>query len=252
MEINVRDIFPSEYMLRHVYQEDYEKVKTIIQSVKTFAKSSHQYIYLLDYYNQKFIYTSDKLVAWCGKVCIETLQSDFRFFWEHIPEEDQKMIMEVNKIGIDFYNNLIPKERVNYTISFDFYFRNKHISRLVNHKLTPIMLAPDGHVWLALGVIEMSANKTSGNIMVQKEGKSSFYLYDYKKHSWSEELTIHLNEVEQLIITFSAQGYTVDEIANKICLSIDTTKGIKKKLFKKLGVSSIAEAITYAVNYRLI
>lgn len=42
MEINVRDIFPSEYMLRHVYQEDYEKVKTIIQSVKTFAKSSHQ------------------------------------------------------------------------------------------------------------------------------------------------------------------------------------------------------------------
>jgi len=63
---------------------------------------------------------------------------------------------------------------------------------------------------------------------------------------------VALTETERDILRLSSQGYTMDEIATMLCKSIDTIKTYKKRLFAKLEVRSIAEALSYATNYKLI
>ena len=43
----------------------------------------------------------------------------------------------------------------------------------------------------------------------------------------------------------------VNEIAEKLCKSIDSVKTYKRNLFARLKVKNIAEAISYATTYRL-
>ena len=44
----------------------------------------------------------------------------------------------------------------------------------------------------------------------------------------------------------------MNEIADRVCKSVDTIKACKRSLFVKLGVKNIAEALFHAVNYQMI
>lgn len=44
----------------------------------------------------------------------------------------------------------------------------------------------------------------------------------------------------------------MNDIADKLCKSIDTIKACKRGLFSKFGVKNIAEALSYATNYKLL
>ena len=76
--------------------------------------------------------------------------------------------------------------------------------------------------------------------------------YDLLRHKWvlKEERT--LSETERDVLWLSTQGYTMNEIADKLYKSIDTIKSCKRSLFMRLGVKNIAEALYHAVNYRLL
>ena len=63
---------------------------------------------------------------------------------------------------------------------------------------------------------------------------------------------ITLSDTERDILIFSAQGYTMNDIADKLCKSIDTIKACKRALFSKMGVRNIVGALSYAINYRLL
>ena len=61
-----------------------------------------------------------------------------------------------------------------------------------------------------------------------------------------------LTESEKSVLTLSIQGYTMSEIADKICLSLDTIKKYRKRIFEKLDVHNISEAIVAATNNKLL
>ena len=44
----------------------------------------------------------------------------------------------------------------------------------------------------------------------------------------------------------------MNDIADRMCKSVDTIKACKRSLFAKLGVKNIAEALFHAANYQLI
>lgn len=44
----------------------------------------------------------------------------------------------------------------------------------------------------------------------------------------------------------------MNDIADYLCVAIDTVKFYKRKLFQKLNVKNIAEAISFATNYKLL
>lgn len=54
------------------------------------------------------------------------------------------------------------------------------------------------------------------------------------------------------VFRYYLQGLTIPEIAKKTYLSSDTVKWHRRKLFEKLDVSNITEALAYAVTNDLI
>ena len=87
--------------------------------------------------------------------------------------------------------------------------------------------------------------------MTNKKGNKVFH-YDLKGNFWRETELVKLTGREKEILIHSTRGYTINEIANEIFVSPDTVKFHRKKLFEKLGVANISEAITYATNNKLI
>lgn len=67
-----------------------------------------------------------------------------------------------------------------------------------------------------------------------------------------EKEGIKLTDREKEVLMLSARGLTVDEIADRVHRAKDSIKSRRRAIFEKLGVSSISEAIAFAVNYKLI
>lgn len=65
---------------------------------------------------------------------------------------------------------------------------------------------------------------------------------------WHNSTPIVLTETEQNLLMMSAQGYTTEEIADRLFRSVDTMKYHCKKLFRKLGVETISEALATVMS----
>lgn len=113
-------------------------------------------------------------------------------------------------------------------------------------------LTKDGRIWLALCTVAMSSRSTPGHIVMRKSDSETYYEYSLDKHKWIVKNNVTLSGIERDVLILSAQGYTMNEIADNLCKSIDTIKACKRTLFVKLGVRNIAEALSYATNYKLI
>lgn len=61
-----------------------------------------------------------------------------------------------------------------------------------------------------------------------------------------------LKPKEKHVLLLCSQGLTMNEIAEKICRSIDTIKSYRRNLFEKIGTKNIAETITFATIYKLL
>ena len=123
---------------------------------------------------------------------------------------------------------------------------------LVNHKLTPLALTSDGRIWLALCVVSAATHSDAGHIEMHRVGSSEFFEYDIKSRRWDQRQMPTLSEGERAVLILSIQGYTMSEIADKICLSPDTIKKYRQRIFEKLDVRNISEAIVAAANNKLL
>jgi len=78
------------------------------------------------------------------------------------------------------------------------------------------------------------------------------FKYNLEGDYWKTEEKIKLSPREKEILRFSARGYTINEVAEVIFVSPDTVKFHRKKLFNKLEVNNVTEAISFATNNKLI
>src|SRR5690606_15418969 len=133
-------------------------------------------------------------------------------------------------------------ERKEYTISYDFHIRNQvGETILINQKLTPLLLTSTGKIWKAICIVSLSTERKSGNIKIYRKGKPQIYSYDLKGSFWKVNDRVKLSDREKEILQLSIKGYTISEIANTVCVSSETIKFHRRKLFKKLDVSNISE-----------
>ena len=246
------DFFISANSVYNVSEEEYERIELLLNATKAFARATHQCVYVIDYFQKGFLYVSDDIEMLCGEPVEKVQEFGYDLYLKHVPEEEVRMLLEINREGFEMANTIEPEERMQYTISYDFHLINGKKKQLINHTLTPIMMTRDGRIWLALCTIAPSTKNTPGNVVLKKAGESWYHAYSLTKHQWEVKEAVKLTEMERDILRLSSQGYTMDEIATQLCKSIDTIKTYKKRLFAKLEVRSIAEALSYATNYKLL
>lgn len=252
LNIQTGDFFSLQNSVESVNESDYAKVELIIEAAKAFERSTYQCVYIIDYFKKGFLYVSNNIARLCGGEAEKIKDFGYRFYIDYVPLEDLKMLLEINNNGFKLFNTLPVVGRRDYTISYDFHILKGKRKRLINHKLTPLILTKDGRIWLAMCTISLAAGNEPGNVIMKKPGSGKFYQYSFYDHKWEEHREIVLTDNEREVLSLSTQGYTMNDIADNICKSVDTVKACKRSIFQKMGVKNIAEALTYAQNHQLI
>lgn len=252
METKVGDFFTLANSVDNITNEDYQQVNVLVNAAKAFARSTYQCVYIIDYFKQGFAYVSDNLAYLCGQPASKIKDFGYELYIQHVPPRESAMLKEINEKGFALFNNIPHTERMDYTITYDFHIMNKNKKHLVNHKLTPLALTKDGRIWLALCTISLSARNVPGKIIMRRENSNKYYEYCLEQRKWIEKRCITLSSIEKDILRLSTQGYTMQNIADELCKSVDSIKAYKKTMFAKLEVKNIAEALFYAANYKML
>lgn len=252
MDNCINEFFIPDNEIRLSEELDYSRVDEYIRSAEAFSRSSYQSVYIIDYFRQNFLYVSPNPMFLCGMSPERVKELGYRFYLDFVPMDEQPLLLTLNKAGFAFYNDINVHERKNWYISYDFHILNNGRKILINHKLTPLALTSDGRIWLALCVVSAATHTTPGHIEMHRVGSSDYFEYSTVSRRWIKKVMPSLTDGEKSVLTLSIQGYTMSEIADKICLSPDTIKKYRKRIFEKLDVRNISEAIVAATNNKVL
>lgn len=233
-------------------EPDYGIATTFVRTAEAFASATYQSVYIIDYYRKNFLYVSPNPLFLCGMSAEEVRKLGYQFYLDHVPADEVRMLLAINEAGFSFINKIPPKERHNYTITYDFHIVNGRDKILINHKLTGLAYMPDGSVWLGLSVVSLATHNQAGQIQMHCRDKAEYWDYNLLSRKWIEHPAPVLNETEKAILTLSIQGLTINEIAERIHITVDAVKSSRRRLFQRLEVNNISEAISYATNYKLL
>ena len=233
-------------------EPDYGLADNFVRTAEAFANTTYQSVYIIDYFRKNFMYVSPNPLFLCGMSAEAVKGLGYQFYIDHVPADEVDMLLEINRAGFSFINDVPLEEKRKYAISYDFHLVNGRERILINHKLTALACQPDGSVWLGLSVVSLSTHSNPGHITMHCRGKSEYWKYDWDLHRWEKRTTPMLNETEKEILTLSMQGLTITDISERIHRAVDSVKSARRRLFEKLEVNNISEAISYATNYKLL
>lgn len=246
------DFFIPDNEVKLPEELDYSSVDEYIRSAEAFSRSTYQSVYIIDYFKQNFLYVSPNPMFLCGLTPEQMMKLGYRFYLEYVPEDEQQFLIDLNEAGFSFHNTIPVEERKDWYISYDFNILNGGRKILINHKLTPLVLTSDGRIWLALCVVSASSHTSPGHIEMHRVGTPDYFEYNLDTRRWNKRQMPSLTHGEKAVLALSIQGYTMSEIADKICLSPDTIKKYRQRIFEKLDVRNISEAIVAATNSKLL
>ena len=168
-------------------------------------------------------------------------------YWFTCLEESQSM-REVNRAYLQFLHELPAEKRLRCILSGNARFSYGRHSKTVFQNVKPLRLDACGNAFLLL--CSVTYPERPGDALDARLHLDDKH-YLFRDRRWEEDPTA-LDEREKHVLRLSIQELTQKEIADKLCLSVDTIKKIKQKIFDKLGVDTLTEAIHTAENRRLM
>lgn len=233
--------------------DDDFKLADYLEVVKAFSRLTYQSVYVIDYAQMKFEYVSANPLFLSGYSPQEVLEMGYEFYFKNVPESDLKLLTLINETGFDFFEKIPAGEKKGYSINYDFNLIKKDGKPvLINHKLTPLFLTADGKMWKAMCLVSISNNQNAGNAIIDKEGSDEIWKLNIENGIWCKVLKPQLSERELEVLRLYAQGLTINQIADKIFVAPDTVKYYRRRIFESFNASNIVEALSYAVNNKII
>ena len=224
-----------------------------LEPLKALARLSYESVYVIDYTDMSFEYVSENPLFLCGYTVEEILQMGYQFYFRHVPEKELELLALINEAGFDFYEQIPITERKLYSITYDFHLAQTNGELiLINHKLTPLFLTQEGKLWKSMCIVSLSHHKAPGNIHIYKHGTNEVWELNTEIKVWQKLQKPMLTRREIEVLRLYAQGLTINQIAEKIFVSPDTVKYYRRRIFERLEVSNIVEALSSAVNSKLI
>lgn len=150
-----------------------------------------------------------------------------------------------------FFTNIPVYEHMEHTISFSLDLGIERNRTTVYHRVIPLLQSKSGHVWLYLCLAKLASKNAPRILRIEKNGSKNFYLFDFQKSEWKENRIEELDRRDFECLKMAAQGFSIEDIAMKLCVSSDTIKAMRRRLFLRWGVDNIQEAISYAVCHKI-
>lgn len=252
MELTLQDFFNANPITEDLGELGGESQSIYVDTAKAFARNFYQPIYLVDFYTRKVIYISGNMRYLCEGLANGAHGESNAIYYDSIPEEERDMLKEIAVKTFDQLYSIPAEERKDWNLSFSVHLQRHNRKRLLLHRAAPLKLTPEGKVWLVMCTFSLTSEKKAGSPILRCYGHRDYFFYSLERHVWYYREGFSLTDMERDVLLYSSQGYTMKEIASRICKSEDSVKSYKRQLFAKLGVKNITEAVCSAVNNNLL
>lgn len=233
--------------------EDYTQARVCVAMADALSRTTNHSIYLIDYCRRNFLYVASNPLFLCGYSPEEVQAKGYAFYFEVVPPEEIKTLQEINEAGFRFYYDQPIEKRLSFTIEYDFHIRaSGKRMHLIHHKLAPVLLTPQGDIWLALCIVSLSPTQQAGEVLITDNTCAGRFVYSFASRRWKKQPELVLTDRERDILQLSVKGLSNAEIGEALFIDANTVKFHKKKLFEKLHAENITEAVGIAANLRLI
>lgn len=225
-----------------------------VKALMAFSRCTCRGIILIDLVRETFSFVSGSFDFLCGCSAKDVAESGYSFYERCVVWEDLGLVRGLGEACLGLLQHFPLEERTDFSLHCDFRVQNPSNgkSHLIHHIFTTLDVDEFGRPCLVLCAMSKSSAHTSGYVRMKKSSESAYYEYDIRNRLWTRRSCVALKEMERKIIFLASQGLTVPDIASELCKSKDAIKTCKQKLFKRLRVRNMVEAITYAYNYQLL
>ena len=232
-----------------VSEEKYAVLDLYCKLLDSISRTTNQCLYLIDFYKGEVLYVSNNPLFLAGETPEELkLYKGGEFNSKYISKKENKQIANIIGAWFKFLEKCPIEERTLYSLRYDYFMKDM----LINACMTPAFLCKEGKAWLVVCNVKISTHSKSGNAVILKENSSTFWKYSLKGKCWKEDTFISLSEIERQVLRLSIQGKKEKEICDVIFRSLDGLKALKRRLFQKMDVNNITEAVSFAISYGLI
>lgn len=172
----------------------------------------------------------------------------YAFYEKRVHADDLSFLAQTNRAAFNFLQVLPHERKWHACITSNFRMKGRNCCKLVNHKLAPLEISPEGQLRTALCVITPSVEESSGNVYVRMGDTAQVFEYIPQCNKFIETKNQRLSSRGFMILELAAIGKTEAEIAEILKIAKTTVKYHKKEIFCNLGVSNISAAIQWYNN----
>jgi DNA-binding CsgD family transcriptional regulator len=233
-----------------ISNKEYANLKPILESLDATTRLTNSSLFVIDFAKSEIAYRTDDLLFIDEATKRDIQRESPNPYWSLILEDDLDVMLETREAYLQFVHKLKPSQRLKHTFVIDYRIRLRRREFMITQKFTPLKLRPNGELWLGLFCITTSTHKSCEHIAIF--GNNFRYTYDFEQKAFlpfNENMELTL--MEKAILLRAAKGMTTEQIADDLCRSVNTIKTHKSRLFDKLHVSSMSEAMTFVQNYDL-
>lgn len=232
---------------------DYSLFESKLQIIKDMLRICNENVLILDYYKGEYAYVSSKEYLYCGYTENEVLKMGSTFIQKITPEEDKQFIERVQGLFIEYIHALPLNRRSKVTLFMNHRIKDKRGSLFsVDIRLTPFLLNNEGYIWMMLGTASFSSKAQQMEAYIEISDTLERVNYSFAKKCFIPAKTETLTDKEKLILLLNSRGYTEQDTANNLHISVNTVKSHKRNIYKKTHTTNFSEAFVYASMHRML
>lgn len=226
-----------------------ELIPALVDLINRLSMGCHQMVLVYDRLKKETIYYSDIWYYYFDELPREPHAFFNRLKAEAIDKKEWNRFLKLESLISDFYNHLPQDERLDYVSMFASTSECGKKSINLLHREVPLCLTYTGEIWLTMVLSFPATNRCFEDdlVMVNPRADERFS-YDCKLEKWKKIAPVRLSERERSVLIMAVQGKSLKSIAETLCISLDSVKSCRRKLFERLKVDNILEATTYVMN----
>ncbi|MDR0892903.1 MAG: LuxR C-terminal-related transcriptional regulator [Mediterranea sp.] len=221
------------------------------------SHTTYATLFIIEHRTHSFYVVKGHPLLLCGHTEEEVREMGLSFFVEHIMPEDRQ-ILETFKQAMHNYMCAVSKEERRkgcYIFSCFFHLLVGGKAKLpVQCEMIPMAFDDNGDyrlVYCKLSLAPKNAQKEDG-LSVKNTMSNKVWTYSMVRQRWEEQASVQLSKLEHSILMLASLGHTVEEIADATHKSLSVIKHSKQRLFDKLCVKNITEAICIVLTHHLL